>query len=444
MTDVETRYAKSGDLYIAHQTVGEGSLDLVIVPGFVWHLDHQWEWPEYAAMVRRLASFSRVILFDKRGTGLSDRVPPGEMPTLEQRMDDLRAVLDACGSERASLLGFWEGGPMCALFAATHPQRTRALVLYGAPAAFTKAPDYPWAPDAEGNEKIARMFGDAWGQGLLRYVLAPSVADDERVARWFARLERQGASPGAAIALWRMNAEIDVRNILPSIRVPTLVLHRRDDTNLPVDVGRYVAKLVPGARFVELEGRDHLPWVGDVEAFVGEVEEFLTGTRGASEVDRVLATVLFTDVVGSTERARELGDRSWRDLLESFQNRVRDEVGRFRGHEIDTVGDGFFATFDGPARAIRCAQSIRDAVAALGLVVRTGLHTGECEVSGEKVAGIAVHIGARVAASAAPGEILVSGTVKDLVAGSGLRFEDRGTRELKGMPGEWRLYAVAG
>jgi len=331
---------------------------------------------------------------------------------------------------------------MCALFAATHPRRTRALVLYGAPAAFTKAPGYPWAPDAEANEKIARALGDTWGQGLLRFMLAPSVADDERIARWFARLERLGASPGAAIALWRMNAEIDVRDVLPSIRVPTLVLHRRDDTSLPVEVGRYVAQLVPGARFVELEGRDHLPWVGDMEPFVGEIEEFLTGTRGASEVDRVLATVLFTDVVGSSERARELGDRRWRDLLESFQDRVRDEVRRFRGREIDTAGDGFFATFDGPARAIRCAQSLCGAVAALGLTVRTGL-TGECEGSGEKVAGIAVHIGARVAASVAPGEILVSGTVKDLVAGSGLRFEDRGPRELKGMPGEWRLYAVA-
>jgi class 3 adenylate cyclase len=444
MTDVETRYAKSGDLYIAYQTVGEGTLDLVVVPGFVWHLEHQWEWPEFAAMLRRLGSFSRLILFDKRGTGLSDRVPPGEMPTLEQRMDDLRAVLDACGSERASLLGFWEGGPMCALFAATHPQRTRALVLYGAPAAFTKAPGYPWAPDAEENEKIARGFGDAWGQGLLRFILAPSVADDERIARWFARLERLGASPGAAIALWQMNAEIDVRDVLPSIRVPTLVLHRRDDTNLPVEVGRYVAQLVPGARFVELEGRDHLPWVGDVEPFLGEIEEFLTGTRGVSEADRVLATVLFTDVVESTQRAQELGDRRWRDLLEGFQDRVREAVGRFRGREIDTAGDGFFATFDGPARAIRCAQSIRDTVAVLGLSVRTGLHTGECEISGDKVAGIAVHIGARVAASAAPGEILVSSTVKDLVAGSGLRFEDRGVRQLKGMPGEWRLYAVAG
>jgi class 3 adenylate cyclase len=444
MTDLDIRYAKSGDLYIAYQTVGEGKLDLVIVPGFVWHLEHQWEWPEFAAMLRRLASFSRLIIFDKRGTGLSDRVPPAEMPTLEQRMDDLRAVLDACGSERASLLGFWEGGPMCALFAATYPQRTRALVLYGAPAAFTKAPGYPWAPDAEANANIMQAFGDTWGQGRLRIMVAPSVTDDERIARWYARLERLGASPGAAIALWRMNCEIDVRHVLPSVRVPTLVLHRRDDTSLPVEVGRYVAQQVPGARFVELEGRDHLPWVGNMEPFLGEIEEFLTGTRGAAEVDRVLATVLFTDIVESTERARELGDRSWRDLLERFQDRVRDAVGRFRGREIDTAGDGLFATFDGPARAIRCAQSIRDALRALGLAVRTGVHTGECEVSGDKVAGIAVHMGARVAASASPGEILVSSTVKDLVAGSGLRFEDRGVRVLKGMPGEWHLYAVAG
>jgi class 3 adenylate cyclase len=365
------------------------------------------------------------------------------MPTLEQRMDDLRAVLDACGSERASLLGFWEGGPMCALFAATHPHRTAALVLYAAPAAFTRTPDYPWAPTAEVNERMTRTLGDMWGQGLLRFSLAPSVADDERIVRWFARLERLGASPGAAIALWRMNAEIDVRAVLPSIRVPTLVFHRRDDTNLPIEAGRYLAQRVPGARFVELSGRDHLPWIGDVEPFVGEIEEFLTGTRGVSEVDRILATVLFTDVVGSTERAQELGDRRWRDLLQSFQERVRDAVGRFRGREVDSAGDGVFAIFDGPARAIRCAQTIRDAVGGLGLVVRTGVHTGECEAAGAKVAGIAVHIGARVATAAAPGEILVSGTVKDLVAGSGLRFEDRGARELKGIPGEWRLFSVA-
>lgn len=436
----ETKYARSGELFIAYQTLGDGPIDLVFIPGFVWHLEHGWELPEAAAMFRRLASFSRLILFDKRGTGLSDRVSARELPTLEERMDDLRAVLDAVGSERAALVGSWEGGPMSILFAATYPERTSALVLWATPVAFRRSEDYPWALPERADD--AEAFAARWGHGVFRTQLAPSREGDERFARWYGRLERLSASPGAAIALGRMNREIDVRHVLPTIRVPTLVMHRRDDRAHPVEASRYLARRIPGARYVELEGRDHLPFLGDSDAFVGEVQEFLTGARAVPEIDRVLATILFTDVVGSTERARELGDRRWRDLLEALHARVSGEVQRFRGRVVDTAGDGILATFDGPARAIRCAQAIHGLASDLSLSLRSGLHTGECELSGEKVAGIAVHTGARVAALADPGEILVSSTVKDLVAGSGITFQERGAQTLKGIPGEWRLFAV--
>jgi class 3 adenylate cyclase len=437
----ETKYAKSGELFIAYQTLGEGPIDLVFIPGFVWHLEHGWELPEAAALFRRLASFSRLILFDKRGSGLSDRVSPRELPTLEERMDDLRAVLDAVGSDRAALIGTWEGGPMSILFAATYPERTSALVLWATPVAFHNSDEYPWGLPRP-SEGMLHAIETAWGQGVLRSVLAPSLEGDARFARWYGRLERLSASPGAAIALARMNREIDVRRVLPTIRVPTLVMHRRDDRAHPVEASRYLAERIPGARYVELDGQDHLPFVGDFEAFAGEVQEFLTGARSAPEIDRVLATILFSDVVGSTERARELGDRRWRDLLEALLARVLSEVERFRGRIVDTAGDGILATFDGPARAIRCAQAIHAAAGDLGLALRSGLHTGECEVSGAKVTGIAVHTGARVAALAAPGEVLVSSTVKDLVAGSGIVFEERGAQALKGIPGEWRLFAA--
>jgi pimeloyl-ACP methyl ester carboxylesterase len=438
----ETRYAKSGDVNIAYQVVGSGPLDLVLVPGWVSHVEWCWEEPGFVRFLRSLASFSRLILFDKRGTGLSDRVANDALPTLEERMDDLRAVMDEVKSEQAALLGISEGGPMCTLFAATYPERTTALVTYGSYAKWTREKDYPWALTREEHEKALEVFSKKWGRPVGLRVFAPSVADDERFRNWFAKALRLGASPGAAAALYRMNIDVDIRHILPTIRVPTLILHRTDDKLIDVGGSRYLAKSMPGAKYVELQGVDHLPWVGDVDSLVGEIQEFLTGVRERHDADRVLATVMFTDIVGSTEQAAALGDRGWRDLLESYHACVRQELNRFRGREVDTAGDGFFATFDGPARGIRCACAIRDAVITLGINIRAGLHTGECEVIGEKIGGIAVHLGARVAAKAQSGEVLVSNTVKDLVAGSGLRFTDRGVHTLKGIPGEWRLFSV--
>jgi class 3 adenylate cyclase len=442
MPEPETRYARSGDLHIAYQTVGEGPIDLAFIPGFAWHIEYQWQLPDFAAFIGRLTTFARVITFDKRGTGLSDPVATTAMPTLEERMDDLRAVLDAVGSRQAAVIAFWEGGPMSILFAATHPERTRGLVLYAPPVAFRQSADYPWAGTPDTEEARIDELVATWGRETLLSGLAPSVAGDERVRRLHARLERFAASPGAVRALMRMNFAIDVRDVLPSIRVPTLVLHRRGDAMLPVAAGRWVAERIPGARFVQLAGDDHLPWYGDADAVIGEIRQFLTGARGEPEADRVLATILFTDIVGSTERARALGDRRWRSLLDAFHERVRSEVDRFRGLVADVAGDGMLATFDGPARAIRCAEALHDAVGALDLRLRSGLHTGECERGGDRVAGIAVHIGARVAAEAAPGEVLVSRTVRDLVAGSGLAFDSRGSRALRGVPGEWELFAV--
>ncbi len=437
---LETRYAKSGDVHIAYQVVGEGPLDLVLVPGWVSHVEYAWEEPSLAAFLRRLASFSRLIFLDRRGTGLSDRV--SALPTLEERMDDVRAVMDAAGSDRAALFGISEGGPMCSLFAATYPERTAALVLYGTIASGTRDHDYPWAMTEEQVTRFLEMIEHQWGQGVTARIFAPSIAQDENHVRSWARFERLAVSPGGARSLIGMLLDTDVRHVLPAIRIPTLVLHRTDDAATPVGGGRYIAERVPSAKYVELPGIDHFPWVGDPDAILDEVEEFLTGVRRGVEPDRVLATVMFTDIVRSTERATELGDRRWRDLLERYYGVMRRELTLFRGNEIDTAGDGFFSTFDGPARAIRCACAARDAVSDLGLTIRVGLHTGECEVIGEKVGGIAVHLGSRIAAKAAPKEILVSGTVKDLVAGSGLRFEDRGAHLLKGITGEWRLFAA--
>ncbi|HYM91797.1 MAG TPA: alpha/beta fold hydrolase, partial [bacterium] len=377
----------------------------------------------------------------KRGTGLSD--PVVELPTLEQRMDDVRAVMDAVGSERAALFGLSEGGSMCALFAATYPKRTSALILCGAFAKRIWSPDYPWAPTPEERQRFFDAIETGWGGIVDLKTLAPSAADDPQFRDWWSTYLRLGASPGAALAHARMNTEIDIRHVLGSIRVPALVLHRSGDLDAKVEEGRYIADRIPGAKFVELAGRDHLPFVGDADALLDEVEEFLTGVRTSPEAERILATVLFADIVGSTKRAAELGDRRWRDLLEAFYALIRRNLAAFRGREIDTAGDGVLATFDGPARAIRCACAIRDAARELGIEVRTGLHTGECEVIGPKLGGIAVHIGARVASHAGAGEVLVSSTVKDLVAGSGLRFEDRGAHALKGVEGEWRLFAVA-
>ena len=433
----ETRHAKSGDINIAYQVVGGGPLDLVLVPAFVSHLDLDWEEPRYAHFLRRLASFSRLIRFDKRGTGLSDR--PGGLPDLETRMDDVRAVLDTVGSERAALLGYSEGGPMCILFAATYPERTSALVLYGTYAKRRDPDDdYPWAATWEERQAYADQVEREWGTEADLGTMAPNA--DDAMVRWWRARARASASPGAAKALILMNSQIDVRGVLSSLRVPTLVLHRRGDHDSRLDEGSYIAEHIPGARFVELEGEDHVPSI-DSDQILDEVEEFLTGARRGPEPDRVLATVLFTDIVGSTERASELGDRRWRELLERHQAVVRRELERFWGREIDTAGDGFLATFDGPARAVRCARAIGNGVRGLGIEVRAGLHTGECEVLGDKVAGVAVHTGARVAGAAGPGEVLVSNTVRDLVAGSGIQFEDRGEHELKGV-GSWRLYSV--
>ena len=438
----ETRYARSDDLNIAYQVVGDGPFDLVLVSGFVSHLDMDWDDPHSAHFLTRLASFSRLIRFDKRGTGLSDRVPVSELPTLEERMDDVRAVLDAVGSERAALLGYSEGGPLCLLFAATYPDRTSALALYATYAKRSDPDDdYPWAPTAEERQAYGEQIEREWAWEADMRRMCPSA--DDAMARWWAARARASASPGAARALIAMNSEIDVRAVLPTIRVPTMVLHRRGDLDSRPEEGRYLAERIPGARFVELAGDDHVPWI-DADQIVDEVEEFLTGVRPLAEPDRLLATVLFVDVVGSTERAAELGDRGWRELLASFYDAVRRELHSCRGREIDTAGDGFFASFDGPGRAIRCALAIREAVRPLGLELRTGVHTGECEVIGDKLGGIAVHIGARIAGEAEPGEVVVSSTVKDLVAGSGIEFDDRGIRRLKGVPGDWHVFAVRG
>jgi class 3 adenylate cyclase len=397
-----------------------------------------------ARFLERLSSFSRLILFDKRGNGLSD--PVTEVPTLEERIDDVRAVMDAAGSERAALFGISEGGPMSVLFAATHPERVTALVLHGAMGRTTEAPDYPWASPAEAlRESAAEFIAPNWGrdaEGMLE-LFSPSFVGEPGAAEFTARLERSSASPAMVQQIFEMFLDVDVRAILPTIRVPTLVIHRRGDRVVNWRAGEDLASHIPGARYVELPGIDHVPWAGDADAVVGEAEEFLTGARTVAEPDRILATVMFTDIVGSTERASELGDARWRELLAAHHEAVRRELERFRGREVKTLGDGSLATFDGPARAIQCGQAIAETARAQELEVRIGLHTGEVEVIDDDVGGIAVHIAARVGALAAAGEVLVTSTVKDLVAGSGITFEDRGAQQLKGIPDEWRLYAAA-
>ena len=437
----ETRYAKSGEVHIAYQVVGEGPFDMVFVPGFVSNVEAVWSSPPRARFLQGLASFCRLILFDKRGTGMSDRT--SQIFTLEQRMEDVHAVMDAAGSERAALFGFSEGGPMSILFAATYPKRTRALVFYGSYAKRSWAADYPFGWTAEQWDAFLANMEANWGKpdGVVLDRWAPSIARDEQAASAAAAYFRASASPGAALAVMKMNREIDVRDILPSVHVPTLIMHRVDERVIHVDNARYMASRIPGAKLVELPGIDHMPWVGDFEPIVQETAEFLTGTRHVGEPERELATVQFIDIVQSTERAAALGDRQWRELLEGFQSLVRETLRQHRGREIDTAGDGFLAAFDGPARAIRCAAAVRERARAHGIELRAGVHTGECEIIGEKLGGIAVHTGSRVAGKAGPGEILVSQTVKDLVAGSGLQFADRGFYALKGVPGEWRLYA---
>ncbi|MCA1621209.1 MAG: adenylate/guanylate cyclase domain-containing protein [Acidobacteria bacterium] len=437
-------YARSGEVNIAYQVVGDAPLDLVFVMGWVSHMEYFWREPSFARFLRRLSSFSRLILFDKRGTGLSDRVPVNRLPTLEQRMDDVRAVMDAVGSERAALCGVSEGGPMCSLFAATYPEKTLALVMMGTYAKRVRDADYPWAPTPEERRHFFEEIRRDWGGPVGLEERAPSVAADPRFREWWATYLRMGASPGAALALTQMNAEIDVRHVLPSVRVPTLVIHRAEDQCLKAEEGRYVAARIPGARYVELPGRDHLPFVGDQTAVLDEVEEFLTGERRSPEPDdRVLATVLFTRIADSPEqRSAWPGVGLRQGLIQRLRAYVRKEIEWFRGREIDMVGDRPLAIFDGPARAVRCAYAIVGYASRLGVEMRAGLHTGECDVVDGKVTGVAAEIGVQVANRAAPGEVLVSNTVRDLVAGSGINFEDRGAHHLGRVPGEWRLFGV--
>lgn len=438
MSDI--RFARSGDVDIAYRVVGDGPIDLVYVEGSVTHLEVYWELPQFRRYCERLGEFTRLILFDKRGMGMSDRVPGAT--TLEERMDDIRAIMDAIGSERAAVMGESEGGPLAMLFAAAHPERTAGLILQGAEVRERTDEEWPWGEDtAEGFEASMAELPARWGNGSSMDFIAPSVAGQEWARAWRGRVQTHACTPAAAEAFMRMAFDIDVRHVAPTINVPTLIVHALGDQVCHVENARFLARAIVGAKYVQLPGEDHVPWF-DPDETIGEIREFLTGKRESATPDRMLATVLFTDLVGSTERAAELGDRRWGDLLEQHHASVRRELARFDGREVDTAGDGFFATFDGPARAIRCAQAIVDAVHPLGLEVRAGLHTGEVEVADGKVAGIAVNIGARVSAQASPGEVLVSGTVRDLVAGSGLAFDDRGEVALKGIPGEWRLFAV--
>ena len=434
----ETMYTRSGDVNIAYQVVGDAPLDLVFVMGWVSHLEYCWREPSFARFLLRLASFSRLILFDKRGTGLSDRVPIKQLPTLEQRMDDVRAVMNAVGSERAALCGVSEGGPMCSLFAATYPEKTLALVMIGTYAKRIRDVDYPWGPTLEQREQFFEVMRQQWGGPVGIEERAPTEAHDPKFREWWAAYLRTGASPAAAVALTQMNAEIDVRNVLPSIRVPSLVIHRRDDQCLKVEEGRYVADRIPNAKFVELPGNDHLPFVGDQDAILDEMEEFLTGVRHRLEPDTVLATVLFTRIAGVDERVRQ---GNWEELLRRLRAHIAKEIEWFRGREIDMVGERPLAIFDGPARAVRCALAITEYASRLGVETRAGLHTGEVEIVNGKVAGVAAEIGVCVANEAHAGEVLVSSTVKDLVAGSGIQFEERGIRVMSEC-GEWRLFAV--
>lgn len=429
-------------IHIAYQVFGNGPLDLVFVMGWVTNIEAMWEDPAFAHMLGQLGSFARVIVFDKRGCGLSDRVSLNELASLETRMDDLRAVMDAADSERAVLLGVSEGGPMAMLFAATYPDRAIALALYGSH--WTWVPD-DWAEYQARLDESVRIWGtEEYARWALANWVAPSLVDDERAVRWFASYSRRAASPGAAVAYSLMTAEIDVGGVLPAIRVPTLVMARTGDVHFSPAVGRELAGNIPGARFVELPGVDHAPWVGDQKALTDELERFVARAQASElELDRVLATVLFTDVVGSTQKVAELGDRAWSELVSQHHALVRAQLARFRGREVDTAGDGFFATFDGPIRAAHCALAISESVQELGLEIRAGLHTGEVEISGASVRGIAVVVGSRVGALAQASEVLATSTVKDLVAGSSLGFEEHGEHELKGVPGAWRVYRVS-
>lgn len=437
--DSPIKYAMSDGVHIAYRVFGEGPRDVVLVPGTLSHAEMSWERAAGKRLVERLTAFARVIVFDKRGQGLSDRNVAAEQ-TIEERIIDIRAVMDAAKSETATIYGWSEGGPAALVFTATYPQRVSALALY---ATFASLKDPPWSISRELWYSYVSSWEEHWGEGILLQLNAPSVWVDEAYREATGRWERACASPGSIVELMRINYDIDVRHVLPVIHVPTLVMHRLGDSLVPSACGRYLAENIEGARFVGMPGTDHSITDADTQDFVAEqIEEFITGQRTTREVDRVLATVMFTDIVGSTQRAAEIGDSRWRALRSDWLAAVRGELTAFRGHEANTAGDGLLATFDGPARAIKCARSIRDRVRGLGLQVRTGLHTGECELDGNDIVGLAVHIGARVASIAEPDEVVVSSTVRDLVAGSGLRFNDRGAHNLKGVPGEWRLFAV--
>jgi class 3 adenylate cyclase/pimeloyl-ACP methyl ester carboxylesterase len=432
-----TQYAKSGDVHIAYQVFGEGTVDLVFIPGFVSHLETYWDEPSYARWLRRLGSFSRVIRFDKRGTGLSD--PVSELPGMDQRMDDVSAVMDAVGIERAVIFGASEGGSLAALFAASHPERSQALIIIGGFAKFSS-----WIPTQEALERFIQYIDNDWGSGESMPIFAPTKKGDLAFKQWWGKFERLGASPAAAMKLIHMNSQIDIAEILPSINVPTLVIHRKDDTAVDVEAGRLLAERIPGAKYVELSGSDHLPFVGEnSDRILDEMEHFITGKTSAPSVERVLATVVFTDIVGSTARAEALGDQAWGDLLDLHDKAVRKELERFRGNEVKWTGDGFLAAFDGPARAIQCALAIVSTVRALGIEVRAGIHTGEVDFVKNDIRGIAVHIASRVADLANAGDVVVSRTVKDLVAGSGIAFQDYGTHELKGVPDRWMLFRAS-
>ncbi len=439
-SQIETRYAKSGELNIAYQVFGAGDLNLVFIPGWASHVENIWTLKEFASFADKLAQFAQVILLDRRGTGLSD--PVMNPPTLEERMDDVRAVMDAAGWQRAVIWGISEGGPMAMMFAATYPDRVPALVLYGTFARFSRADDYPYGYPQKVHEQWVAALETTWGTGELSRSFAPSLVADPAVMRTLARLERMAMSPGTARKLFGLLTQTDVRHVLPAIRVPTLILHRTGDQAVRVGHARYLAERIVAAKYVELTGHDHMPFLGDVEGLLGEVRQFLTGERATPDSDRILTTILFCDIVDSTMRAADLGDREWKQLLLRFYSLADDKLNYFRGRKLDTAGDGLFAAFDGPARAVRCGAALADAVQSLGVRLRVGVHTGECEVLGEKYSGIAVHIGARVASAAKPGQVLVSSTVKDLVVGSGIHFEDLGPRVLKGVPDEWRLFGV--
>ncbi len=437
----ETRYARRGDDYIAYQTVGNGPPDILFMSAWFSHVDGRWEEPRFAAMLNRIATMGRLIVFDKRGSGASDPLAAAQ-PTWEDWADDISAVLQAADSERATVIGVGDSGPLAMLFAATQPQRVTSLVLINTGARLVQGPDYPWGLSGDEVERFLRRTRETWGTGGISDIFSTSASSDERYRQWWARYQRMGSSPGRSTTMARLVFAVDVRNVLSTIHVPTLVIHRKDFRFFPVELGRYLAEHIADAKYVELPGADGFVYLGDTDAVLSEVEEFVTGSRRSPEADRILATILLTDMVGSTDRAARLGDQRWRAVLDTHDDIVRAQLKQFRGRLHRATGDGVLATFDGPARGIRCAQSLRDALRGAGIDIRSGLHAGEIELRGDEIGGIAVHIAARIGAQAESGEILCSSTVKELVTGSDLAFVDRGRHELKGVPQEWQIYAV--